>query len=157
MVQCISLVIKIRGIFYDLYVPIANTSNSVDLLNEEYSDPILIDSNNINEGNDINNILDKYGYDNISGLAAFKFIITEAINNYRANNMPTPFGIRQKFLTGEYTEKDLDEAVRLRWISADQALKFIKYKAHIKMDDLYNKHKNISIINFNTDKEDNEE
>ena len=71
--------------------------------------------------------------------------------------MPTPFDIRQKFLTGEYTEKDLDEAVRLRWISADRALKFIKYKAHIKMDDLYNKHKNISIINFNTDKEDNEE
>lgn len=148
---------KDRGIFYDLYVPVANTSNSVDLLNEEYSDPILIDPNNINEENDINNILDKYGYDNISGLAAFKFIIAEAINNYRENNMPTPFDIRQKFLTGEYTEKDLDEAVRLRWISADQALKFIKYKAHIKMDDLYNKHKNISIINFNTDKEDNEE
>ena len=82
--------------------------------------------------------------------------IAEAINNYRANNMPTPFDIRQKFLTGEYTEKDLDEAVRLRWISADQALKFIKHKAHIKMDDLYDKHKNISIINFNTDKEDNE-
>lgn len=62
--------------------------------------------------------------------------------------MPTPFDIRQKFLTGEYTEKDLDEAVILRWISADQALKFIKYKAHIKMDDLYNKHKKYKHYKF---------
>lgn len=129
------------GIFYDLYVPVTDYNNSVDILNEEYGDLKLINTNSINGENEITTILDKYGYDNISGLAAFKDIVTEAINNFRADTIPTSFDIRQKFITGEYTEKDLDDAVKCRWISADQALKMIMFKAHLDMDNKYNKSK----------------
>jgi hypothetical protein len=130
---------KDRGIFYDLYAPITDTT--IDPINEKYGDLKLVEPNDINEENKIDRILCKYYYDDNVGPVAFKAIVGEAINKFRQEKMPTPFDIRQKFLIGKYNEKDLDEAVKHRWISADQALKMVVLKAHLKMDDMYNKSK----------------
>ena len=123
---------KNNGIFYDLFAIVKDINNHPGF--EDFSEIMVYDPNsNITEKDKTTEILSKYGYDGSVSIDAFKKLVADAVDMFRSTTMPTPFDIRHKFITGEYNEKDLEEAVKKRWIAPERILDFIRFKAHLEI------------------------